>query len=185
MRAPSWPGMKKVVVAAVAAAVGLAAPVPAAAAPAADLYAAPAGSGTACTQAAPCSLTGVRDKVRGLVDAMSTDIDVRLRGGTYRLAEPFTLGPADSGANGHRVVYSAYPAERPVLSGARQVSGFSVHDGARNIYRAAVPPGTAGRQLFVNGQRAQRARGPLNPGGFTLKDSSFLTGDASYRSFTN
>jgi len=164
---------------------GFAAPVPAAAAPAADLYAAPAGSGTACTQAAPCSLTGIRDKVRGLVDSMTTDVNVRLRGSTYRLAEPFALGPADSGATGHRVVYSAYQAERPVFSGARQVSGFSVHDGSRNIYRAAVPPGTTGRQLFVNGQRAQRARGPLNPGGFTGKDSSFITGDTSYRSFTN
>jgi hypothetical protein len=186
MRAPSWPGIKRVVAAAVVATVGFAAPMPATAAPAAaDMYAAPAGSGTACTQAAPCSLTGVRDKVRGLVDAMSSDINVRLRGGTYRLAEPFTLGPADSGANGHRVVYSAYQAERPVFSGARRVSGFSVHDSSRNIYRAAVPPGTASRQLFVNGQRAERARGPLNPGGFTLKDSSFITADPSYRSFAN
>ena len=167
MRAPSWPGITKVVVAAVAAAVGLSAPLPAAAAPATDLYAAPAGSGTACTKASPCSLTGVRDKVRGQVASMTADINVRLRGGTYRLAEPFTLGPADSGANGHRVVYAAHGTERPMFSGARQVSGFSLHDGARNIYRAAVPPGTASRQLFVNGQRAQRARGPLDPGGFT------------------
>lgn len=185
MRAPSWPGIRKLVVAAVVAAVGLAAPLPAAAAPATDLYAAPAGSGMACTLTAPCSLTGVRDKVRGLVDSMTSDIDVRLRGGTYRLAEPFTLGPADSGANGHQVVYSAYQGERPVFSGARKVSGFSLHDSSRNIYRAAVPAGAASRQLFVNGQRAQRARGPLNPGGFTLSNSSFITGDASYRSFTN
>jgi hypothetical protein len=172
-------------VAAVAAAAGLAVPVPAAAATATELYAAPAGSGTACTQAAPCSLTGVRDKVRGLADSMTTDINVRLRGGTYRLAEPFTLGPADSGANGHQVVYSAYQTERPVFSGARQVTGFSIYDSSRNIYRAAVPAGTTGRQLFVNGQRAQRARGPLNPGGFTLSNSSFITADNSYRSFTN
>ena len=185
MRTRSWPALRKVAVGALVAAVGLALPVPAVAASATDLYAAPSGAGTACTQAAPCSLTGVRDKVRGLVDSMTADIDVRLRGGTYRLAEPFTLGPADSGANGHQVVYSAYKQERPVFSGARKVSDFSVHDGSRNIYRAAVPPGTTSRQLFVNGQRAQRARGPLNPGGFTLQNSSFITGDTSYRSFTN
>ncbi|WP_143467203.1 right-handed parallel beta-helix repeat-containing protein [Lentzea kentuckyensis] len=172
-------------VTAAVAAVGLAVPLPTSAAPSRELYAAPAGSGTACTQAAPCSLTGVRAKVRALAGSMTTDIDVRLRGGTYRLAEPFTLGPADSGANGHRVVYSAYGTERPVFSGARQVSGFSLSDSSRNIYRAAVPPGTTSRQLFVNGQRAQRARGPLDPGGFTLKNSSFTTADTSYRSFTN
>src|SRR5690349_13498615 len=111
MRTPSWPPIRSVMVAAVAASVVLAVPLPAAAAPARELDAAPAGSGTACTQASPCSLTGVRDKVRGLVGSMTSDINVRLRGGTYRLAEPFTLGPADSGADGHRVVYSAYQAE--------------------------------------------------------------------------
>jgi hypothetical protein len=174
-----------VAVSALAAAVVFAAPAPAVAAPAMELYAAPAGSGTTCTQAAPCSLTAVRDKVRGLVGSMTADINVRLRGGTYRLAEPFTLGPADSGANGHQVVYSAYQTERPVFSGARPVTGFRLHDAARNIYRAAVPAGTTSRQLFVNGQRAERARGPLNPGGFTLQNSSFITGDTSYQSFTN
>ncbi len=185
MRTRSWPQVRRLMVAVVTVAVGLGLPLPAAAAPATELYAAPAGSGQACTQAAPCSLAGVRNKVRGLAGSMTTDITVRLRGGTYRLAEPFTLGPEDSGAHGHRVVYSAYRTERPVFSGARQVRGFSLYDSSRTIYRAVAPPGTKSRQLFVNGQRAQRARGPLDPGGFTLKDSGFSTGDKSYRSFTN
>ncbi|TDU01739.1 hypothetical protein EDD99_0112 [Streptomyces sp. 846.5] len=161
------------------------APTAASAAATTVLYASVGGSGSSCSLAAPCSLTGARDRAQSLVPGMAADIDIYLRGGTYRLPSAFTLGPADSGTGGHKVVYAAYPGEKPVLSGARQVTGFSVYDSARNIYRAAVPAGTQSRQLFVNGVRAQRARGPLNPAGFTLSGSSFTTSDASYASFTN
>ncbi|MDQ1046314.1 hypothetical protein [Streptomyces sp. V4I2] len=158
---------------------------PASAATPTLLYASPTGSGTACTLSAPCSLDGAKSKVRDLVSGMAADIDVSLRGGTYRLSEAFTLGPSDSGKNGYKVVYAAYPGEKPVFNGARKVTGFSVYDSAKNIYRASVPVGTQSRQLFVDGVRAQRARGPLNPGGFTLSGSSFTTSDTSYASFTN
>ncbi|GAA1221047.1 hypothetical protein GCM10009665_09010 [Kitasatospora nipponensis] len=158
---------------------------PASAAAPTVLYASPAGSGSTCTLSAPCSLDGARSKVESLTPAMAADIDVYLRGGTYRLSRAFALGPADSGQNGNRVVWAGYPGEVPVLSGAERVTGFSLFDGAKNIYRAAVPAGTQSRQLFVNGVRAQRARGPLNPSGFTLSGSGFTTADPSYASFTN
>jgi hypothetical protein len=149
------------------------------------LYASPSGSGSTCSLSAPCSLDGAKSKVAGLAPSMAADIDVYLRGGTYRLSQAFALGPSDSGRNGFKVVYAGYPGEKPVLSGATKVSGFSVFDSSKNIYRASVPAGTQSRQLFVDGVRAQRARGPLNPSGFTLSGSSFTTSDSSYTSFTN
>ncbi|WP_405970675.1 hypothetical protein OG496_11015 [Streptomyces sp. NBC_00988] len=158
---------------------------PASAATPTQLYASPTGSGTACTLSAPCSLDGAKSKVRDLVSGMAADVDVYLRGGTYRLSEAFTLGPSDSGQNGHQVVYAAYPGEKPVFNGAKKVTGFSLYDSTKGIYRASVTAGTQSRQLFVNGVRAQRARGPLNPSGFTLSGSSFTTSDSSYASFTN
>ncbi|MDX2683762.1 hypothetical protein [Streptomyces soliscabiei] len=149
------------------------------------LYASPSGSGGTCSLSAPCSLDGAKSMVAGLAPGMAADIDVYLRGGTYRLSQAFAPGPSDSGRNGFKVVYAAYPGEKPVLNGATKVSGFSVFDSSKNIYRAAVPAGTRSRQLFVDGVRAQRARGPLNPSGFTLSGSSFTTADSSYTSFTN
>lgn len=149
------------------------------------LYASPSGSGSTCSLSAPCTLDGAKSAIESLAPGMAADIDVYLRGGAYRLSQAFNLGTADSGQNGHKVVFAAYPGEVPVLNGARQVTGFSLFDSAKNIYRAAVPAGTQSRQLFVNGVRAQRARGPLNPGGFTLSGSSFTTSDSSYASFTN
>ncbi|WP_370102133.1 hypothetical protein [Streptacidiphilus sp. MAP12-20] len=149
------------------------------------LYASPTGSGSACTITAPCSLTGAQSAVRSANASMATDITVYLRGGTYTESSPLAFGPRDSGTGGHTVNWTAYPGETPVLSGARQVTGFTPYDSGKNIYRAAVPSGTQSRQLFVNGVRAQRARGPLNPAGFTLSGSSFTTADGSYAGFTN
>ena len=149
------------------------------------LYASPSGSGSTCSLSAPCSLDGAKSKVAGLAPSMAADIDVSLRGGTYRLSQAFALGASDSGRNGFKVVYAAYPGEKPVLNGATKVTGFSLFDSSKGIYRAAVPAGTQSRQLFVDGVRAQRARGPLNPPGFTLSGSSFTTSDSSYASFTN
>ena len=152
---------------------------------AATLYASPTGQGTACSQSAPCSLTEARTVVRTLIPTMSGDIDVDLLSGTYRLASTFQLGTQDSGQNGHNVVYQAAPGQSPVITGAQRVTGWSAYDSSKGIYRAAVPAGTQSSQLFVNGARAQRARSALNPSGFTLSGSSFVTSDSSYASFTN
>jgi hypothetical protein len=89
------------------------------------VYASPAGSGTDCSAAVPCSLTQARTAVRALTGAMTGDVVVQLAGdvvvqlpgGVYRLAAPLTLGAADSGANGYRVIWQAAPGSTPVLSG--------------------------------------------------------------------
>jgi len=149
------------------------------------LYVSPSGTGTGCSLAAPCSLAEAQTLVRGMTATMSGNIDVDLLGGTYRLADTFQLGPQDSGENGYDVVYQAAPGQQPVITGAKQVTGWSEYDSTKDIYRAAVPVGTESSQLFVNGARAQRARSALNPSGFTLSGSSFVTSDSSYASFTN
>jgi len=182
-RAIGLPGVLGTVGAIICAAI--AAPSPAYAATPTVLYASPSGSGSTCSLSAPCSLGGAKSEVAALAPGMAADIDVYLRGGNYRLSQAFALGPADSGRNGFKVVYAAYPGEKPVLNGATKVTGFSLFDSSKGIYRAAVPAGTQSRQLFVDGVRAQRARGPLNPSGFTLSGSSFTTSDSSYASFTN
>lgn len=91
-------------------------------------------------------------------------VTVLLRGGTYRLAEPFVLLPEDSNAT-----YAAYPGERPVLSGGRVIRGWQ--QGRGGLWSAKLPEVAAGkwlfRQLFVNGRRRTRARSP-NDGWFTI-----------------
>jgi hypothetical protein len=110
---------------------------------------------------------------------MAGDIAVILRGGTYRLDETFEMTQLDSGQNGHRVLYQAHPGEVPVLSGGREVYGWTSFDAAKGIVRAQVGASLRTRQLYVNGQRAQRARGPLYPQGWSKTANGYAAPDAS------
>ncbi|MFG2539391.1 right-handed parallel beta-helix repeat-containing protein [Streptomyces sp. NPDC048511] len=132
----------------------LAAPAAQAAPEARTLYAAPDGRGSACTAARPCGVEEARDLAR---TEHHRDVRVLLTGGTYRLDAPLTLGAQDSGGDGRTVTWTAAPGARPVLSGGRDLTGWK--RGAEGTWTASVPAGVTPRQLFVDGERALRARG--------------------------
>ncbi len=52
------------------------------------VYVSPSGSGTSCSAAQPCSVTGAQAAVRSQIGAMSGDIVVQLADGVYRLSGP-------------------------------------------------------------------------------------------------
>jgi Right handed beta helix region len=146
------------------------------------LYVSPVGSGNICSKASPCSLTGGRDQVRRLKSNMTDDIVVYLRAGTYQLEVPFTLDATDSGSDRYYVIYQAYRDERPVLSGGRTITGWSIADEEKSIWKADIGRSFQTRQLYVNGRRAIRARsaGGLagasrTPTGYTTTDSRIGT----------
>ncbi|MGW5664609.1 right-handed parallel beta-helix repeat-containing protein [Streptomyces sp. NPDC003758] len=86
-------------------------PTPAAAATQATYYVAPDGDDANLgTITAPFkTLQHARDVVRTVNSNMTGDIDVYLRGGNYPVSSTIDFTSADSGTNGHRVVYTAYP----------------------------------------------------------------------------
>ena len=108
------------------------------------------------------SLTAARDAIRRARAAgQRGPVTLRIRGGTYVLDAPLVIEPADSGTAEAPVVLEAYENEKPVLSGGRVISGFRQNG---SLWEATVPEVKAAnwyfRQLFVNGQRRQRARSP-------------------------
>lgn len=123
----------------------------------AGIFVSPSGSDTAAgTFDAPfATVARARDEVRTMNADMSEDIHVFVRGGRYEINETIEFGPEDSGANGHRVVYSAYEGERPILTGATQVTGWTPHEG--EIFKAPLERTTKLRNLYVGGQRARLA----------------------------
>lgn len=148
------------------------------------LYASPSGSGTTCSAGQPCSLTAAQTAVRSRITGMTGDIVVELADGVYRLTAPLRFTAADSGANGHRVVWQAAPSARPVISGARAVTGWSLVDSARNVWRANVGAGTDTRQLYVDGTVATRARTQVNRADFTA-DGTGMRFSSSALSYLN
>ena len=124
-------------------------------------------SGTSVT-AAFKTVQAAQAGVRASNANMSSDIVVNLRGGTYSLTSPITLGTSDSGTNGHTVVYQAYNGETPVISSGRTLTGWSAVGNGE--YKASV--GSLNfRQLYVNGVRATRARYPDLGSDFQLQGS--------------
>jgi hypothetical protein len=138
---------------------GLSAGLPSgAAAPAASrIFAAPAGSGTACSPGHPCAITEAQVAVRAARQHASGQVTVVLADGTYRLDAPLQFGAADSGASGAPVVWTAAPGAHPLLSGATRVQGWAA-TGTPGVWAAPVPAGSASRQLYVDGREAPIAQ---------------------------
>ena len=111
------------------------------------------------------TLGRARDAIREMKkkeNGLREPVEVLVRGGTYRLAEPLVLAPEDSGTATAAVSYAAAPGASPVLSGGRTITGW--RKGTGDVWTARAPEAEAGtwgfHQLFVNGRRAIRARRP-------------------------
>jgi hypothetical protein len=122
------------------------------------LYVSPTGSGTACSSAAPCSITQAQTAVRVLATAARADAVVELGDGTYALGAPLGFDATDSGTAGHPVVWQAAVGAHPILSGAKKIAGWTASDAGKNIWKASAPGAFATRQLYVDGKIAVRAR---------------------------
>jgi F5/8 type C domain/Right handed beta helix region len=144
----------------------------------------PDGQGTACTAGDPCSLLTAQAEVREATPTMTSDIEVVLAGGTYRLSDTlaFSAAEGDGGTNGYTVTYEAAPGVDPVLSGGEQVTGWT--EGADGVWQAQVPAGTQTRQLYVNGVRANIASESA-PSGFTQTATGYTTTYTAMDSWSN
>jgi hypothetical protein len=146
---------------------------------AADIWVAPTGSDrNPGTQAQPlatpnAALRQARD-LRRLHDApVAGGVHIWLKGGEYRMAEPWFFRPEDAGTADSPTIVAAAPGERPVLSGGVSVTSWRKAVGkiaglpaaAQGQVWVAAAPLLAGRaldfrQLWVNGRKATRARTP-------------------------
>jgi hypothetical protein len=123
-------------------------------------YVSPTGSESSCSQARPCSLATAQVAVETVTAGMTGDLVVLLQAGTYILSSTLTFTPADSGQNGHNVIYEAVAGQTATLSGGTSITGWQLYDESKNIHRASVPSGLNSRQIYVNGQHANLASAP-------------------------
>lgn len=109
------------------------------------------------------ALARARNAVREMKEkrSLKEPLCVMVRGGKYYLKEPLELTAEDSGTQGSPITYSAYPGEKPVLSGGIKLTNWKPYKG--KILQCAIPAKARNvkfRQLFFNGQRQIRARYP-------------------------
>ncbi|UXX92253.1 hypothetical protein N7U49_07585 [Streptomyces sp. AD2-2] len=139
-----------------------------------------AGSGTAAHPFK--TLDHARDYVRDVKEKAKGDIHVRLMSGTYQLSRTFALTSRDSGRDGHRIVYEAAPGAHPVISGGKQITGWTPADSAGKVYKAEVGAIDT-RQLYVNGESETRARGDKNPAGFSQTSTGYTFTDPALNAY--
>jgi hypothetical protein len=88
-------------------------------------------------------------------------ITVWIRAGTYQRTQPWVLTEADSGTPARPITWSAHPGERVEISGMRNLDtvpgSWTTQDG---FIWSRPAGGLRFSSLFVNGQRATRARHP-------------------------
>lgn len=115
---------------------------------------------------------------RRIPDKPRDRITILLRGGIYPASETIELSPEDSGSDEkHPFTIAACPGETPVLSGGRRITGWTRVAGKPGLWQADIPDVRANKwyfhQLFINGQRRQRARTPNT--GYFLANGDYLS----------
>lgn len=119
-----------------------------------DLFVSPDGSNdNAGTQESPFA------SVQRCADAVQPGQRCVLRSGTYRE----TVTPPSSGSAEAPIIFTNYPGERPVISGADLVSDFAA-EGDQQKATVDWDLGIGNNQLFINGEMQPEARWP-NLGG--------------------
>ena len=108
------------------------------------------------------SLDAARLAVRqARADGRTGPFTVEFTDGDYPITEPVRFSLEDSGTAAGPVTYQAAAGAHPVINAGRRITGFT--KGADGLWSAKVPGVAAGwyfEQLYVNGQRATRARTP-------------------------
>jgi hypothetical protein len=100
------------------------------------------------------TLAAARDAVRkARAEGENGPITVRVADGVYPLTEAVIFEPQDSD-----VTYEAAAGAKPVFAGGRKITGWTA--GPDGVWTAKVDPAWRFEALWVNGQRATRARTP-------------------------
>lgn len=99
--------------------------------------------------------------VQAGVDKLQPGDTLLVRGGTYRETITFSR----SGAPGKPITVKPYGTEKVVITGCEPVSGWTLHDAARGIWKAPMPwtLGTGRNQVFIDDAVMIEARFPNEP----------------------
>jgi hypothetical protein len=144
------------------------------------------GTSSECSLDSPCQITTAQLAVRNILASGQTEhITVFLKEGNYTLTETITLTPKDSGQKNYRVTWQNMPNQRPVLTSGKTISNWSLHDKENNIWAAKVEGNQNFRQLWINDQRAQRARSVKNPSNYAFNGTELTSSTLPISSLTN
>ncbi len=127
-----------------------------------NLYASPTGNGTGLSVGSPASVADVKTLARTYLESQTDNVTIWLRGGKYEIDTSLSFTTPDSGSNGYKVEWRGYADDLidenpPIFSGGIGITGWTLHDYDKNIWKSTLPSGLSFRQIYVNGTRATRS----------------------------
>lgn len=125
------------------------------------------------------NLVDAQAAVRKVAGQMSENITVHIADGLYILDDRMNFTSADSGQNGHTVIWQA-TGKNATVSGGVQVTDWKLVNGSSNLYSANVPKGLLSRNLFVNGWAANYARRKVSRADFQFTNTSITWNSSQY-----
>lgn len=104
------------------------------------------------------SLERARDEARTFIrEGLEEDVNVYLRGGTYKLDKTLVLGLKDSPGDEHKITFQSYPQGEAIISSGKSISGWKPYKD--KVWVANLPQGLGCfRTLFDGTTRLPRAR---------------------------
>lgn len=127
-----------------------------------DLYVAPTGADTAAGgKRTPLkSFAGAVERLRALrgTQPFQEPVTVWFADGEYPLDKPVEFLPSDSGTAANPIVYRAQKGANPRFTGGVRLPAFQ--RGENGVWQVQVDPAFRFEQLYINGERATRARMP-------------------------
>lgn len=106
-------------------------------------------------EATPETLNEAMANLKKAAKRPKSDVELRLKGGTYHLTQPLRFNEELGGKNGFKVRVVAAEGEHPVLSGGVQITGWERVEG--NLFKAPFACDHKLRTLIVGGKRARMA----------------------------
>lgn len=144
------------------------------------------------------TIVRARDAIRKMKaeGTFSEPITVMVRGGDHFLEDTIVFTPEDSGTKNCPITYTAYPGEKPVISGGRRIfASWKFHAGdpaAPGVMVCTLDEVKEGkwffRQLFVDGERQRRARIPADGNYFieeAVDKTAFKYKEGDFRRWEN
>ncbi len=140
-----------------------------------ELYVSQNGDdGNGGTASAPFKTIGrAKEEVRRHNKNMTGDIVVNIKSGVYAQDETLTFTDDDSASNGYSIIYKGEGDGKTTISGGRRLTGWTLHDTGKNIWKTEAE-GIKSRQMFVNGERRDRAAAKNIP---AMKDGAVPGGE--------
>ena len=103
------------------------------------------------------TVQAARDLAASCCRQSGEPVTVYLRG-TFRMEEPLVFRPEHSGTPQAPICYTSWGTKKAVLTMSRSFTGFTLHDGEKNIWKVFTGQGLHTRQAWFNGLRGFRAR---------------------------